>query len=166
MTLTVDRAAGQLILPVLDGPSPVTERPELPPPNVAEANRLAEGARQVGHESTGWVKWSVAHEQLKHETRAHAGSFGDYDARDDVPSFSELYDGVVTVSTDDPGSRGLGREARFEMRWPEATCASHVRMSIASDAKTYRVRIDLTTSEDGEERWSRSWERTIPRDHQ
>ena len=166
VTLTVDRATGELILPVLDGPSPVTERPELPLPNVAEANRSPKEREKTGDESTGWVKWSVAHEQLKHETRAYAGSFGDYDAHDVVPSYSELYDGVVTVSTDDPGVARSESEARFEMRWPEATCTSHVRMSIASDAKTYRVRIDLTTSEDGQERWSRSWERTIPRDHQ
>ena len=152
VTLTVDRATGELILPVLDGPSPVTERPELPLPNVAEANRSPKEREKTGDESTGWVKWSVAHEQLKHETRAYAGSFGDYDAHDVVPSYSELYDGVVTVSTDDPGVARSESEARFEMRWPEATCTSHVRMSIASDAKTYRVRIDLTTSEDDQER--------------
>ena len=42
------------------------------PPNVAEANQSPKERDKPADESTGWVKWSVAHEQLKHETRAYA----------------------------------------------------------------------------------------------
>jgi hypothetical protein len=35
-----------------------------------------------------------------------------------------------------------------------------------SDAETYRVTIELVVSEDGQERWHRSWERSFPRDLQ
>jgi len=52
------------------------------------------------------------------------------------------------------------------MRWPEATCESHVTMSIESDAHDYRVRIELTAGQDGQELGRRSWDETIPRDHQ
>jgi len=39
-------------------------------------------------------------------------------------------------------------------------------MSIESDAHDYRVRIELTAGQDGQELWRRSWDETIPRDHQ
>lgn len=166
VTLTVDRASTELLLPVLDGPSPITERPVLPPPDLEHANQSPKERDKPSDESKGWVKWSVTHEQLKHETRAAAGSFGDYDAHDEVPSFVELYDGEMGVSTEDPGLAWVQAEARFVMRWDEAECGSHVALSLTSDADTYRLRIDLTVSEDGQERWRRAWDRTFPRDHQ
>jgi hypothetical protein len=52
------------------------------------------------------------------------------------------------------------------MRWPEATCATDVTLDVQSDRDEYRVRIDLKVREDGQERWHRTWDRTIPRDHQ
>lgn len=52
------------------------------------------------------------------------------------------------------------------MRFPEATCEARVVMSLTSTATEYRLKLDLTTSEAGEARWSRTWERTFPRDHQ
>jgi predicted acyl esterase len=166
VTLTVDRAATELLLPVLDGPSPVTERPVLPPPNVKEANQSPKERAKPADETKGWVKWSVTHEQLKHETRASAGSFGDYDENDGVPSFVELYDGVLAVSTEDPGRASANSEAGFVMRWDEAVCESHVTLALQSDADAYRLRIDLTVIEDGQVRWRRDWDRTFPRDHQ
>jgi uncharacterized protein len=166
VSLIIDRSSGALTLPVLGGTSPAPERPVLAPPNLAEANQSPKEREKPADESTGWVKWSVAHEQLKHETRAYAGSFGDYEAKGEVPSFVELYDGVVSVSTDDPGAARSESEARFEMRWPEATCASATTMRIESDRDSYRVEIDLRVSEDGRELWHRRWEETFPRDGQ
>ncbi len=110
------------------------------------------------------MKWAIEHHQLAHETRASAGSFGDYDAHGDTPSFVELYDGVVAVSTDDPGRAWSDSEARFELRFPEATCSAHVTMRVESDRSDYHVKIHLTVSEDGRELWTRDWDRTIPRD--
>ena len=56
-------------------------------------------------------------------------AFGDYDAtRRDVPSFRELYGGVVSGVDRRPGARlRPTSQARFELRFPEATCSSHVR---------------------------------------
>ena len=100
------------------------------------------------------------------ETRAVVGSHGDYDEKDDTPSFAERYAGVVTVRPDDPGKASAHGEATFEMRWPEATCGASVTLDVESDRDAYRVQVDLRVSEDGDERWHRTWDRTIPRDHQ
>jgi hypothetical protein len=165
VTLTVERASAGLTLPVLHGPSPVADVPVLAPPSAVPSNQSPK-ARPKTDPSKGWVKWSIAREQLAHETRAYAGSFGDHEADENIPSFVELYDGTVAVSTRDPGVARSQSEARFVMRWPEATCESYVTMRIESDARDYHVHIELTTSEDGQERWRRKWDRTIPRDHQ
>jgi hypothetical protein len=52
------------------------------------------------------------------------------------------------------------------MRFPEATCESHVTVKLDSDRETYRVAIELTVSEDDSVLWVRRWDRVIPRDHQ
>ncbi len=162
-TLSIDRSTATLELPVLHGPSPTPDAPVVPPPDVEHANASPK-ERPKDDDEKGWVKWSVEHHQLAHETRATAGSFGDYEARGDTPSFRELYGGVVAVSTDDPGRAWSNSQARFDMRFPEATCSAHVTMRVDSDRTDYRVVIDLTVSEDDRELWTRQWDRTIPRD--
>jgi hypothetical protein len=68
------------------------------------------------------------------------------------------------VSTRDPGEATAEALSRFEMRYPEATCGVSSNMRIASDADAYSIELDLTVTEDGETRWTRRWERRIPRD--
>ncbi len=165
VTLTIDRAASVLVLPVIDGPSPVEERPALPPANPALAN-VSPKERDKSDLAKGWVRWEHAHEQLGRMTHARAGSFGDYDPTGDAPSFSERYEGEVSVSTEDPGIARTRSEAAFELRFPEATCGAHVRMRIDGDRGTYRLAIELEVSEDGETRWTRAWDRTFDRDAQ
>ena len=162
--LEIDRATATLELPVLEGPSPVDARPSLPSPT--EVANASAKERPKDDPGRGWVKWSVEHRQLSHETVAVAGSFGDYDAdpERDVPSFLELYDGTVRVSTDDPAVSAADAEARFELRFPEATCEAHATVHVESDRHEYRVAIELVTREDGDERWRRRWDRTFPRD--
>ena len=50
--------------------------------------------------------------------------------------------------------------------FPEATCRSVATSTVRSDAETYRLTIEVVVTEDGVERWRRSWERTFPRDDQ
>jgi hypothetical protein len=156
-TLTIDRAGSALVLPVLDGPSPVAERPVLAParPEKAIPNR--------GHQD---YVWRIEHDVAAGETRAVVGNWGDYEAKDDVPSFAEDYRGVVAVSSTDPGVARAEGETRFEMRFPEVTAVSHVKAAVESDEDEYRVKIELRVSEDGEERWVRRWDRAFPRDLQ
>jgi len=37
------------------------------------------------------------------------------------------------------------------------------RLSMESDAETYRIHMDLEVFENDEKKWSREWDRTIPR---
>ena len=61
------------------GPVPVAEPPLVPPPNRAQANASPKELPKDDPEK-GWVVWDVAHHLLRHETRAVAGSMGNYDA--------------------------------------------------------------------------------------
>lgn len=161
--LVIDRGSAVLTLPVLDGASPVVERPQLPPPR---PEVVAGSNDDSSQDASGWVRWEITHDQLGHETRAHAGSFNDYEVDGDVSSFSELYGGHMAVSTTDPGVARADAEGRFVMRFPEGTCESHVTMLLTSTADEYLLKVELTTSESGEQRWGRSWNLTFPRDLQ
>jgi hypothetical protein len=177
VTLTVDRVGAVLMLPVLDGPSPVAERPTMPEPRRDDhvggrhgGSRPPSGdapASSVHHGDRVW--WRIEHDQLARETRAVAGSSGLTEADDDRsgtgPRIDEIYDGSVAVSHDDPGVARTQGRIRFELTWPEVTATSEVRHRIVSDADAYRVEIDLEVAENGETRWTRRWERRIPRDH-
>ena len=160
VTLSLHREASSLILPVMVGPSPVSEVPVLAPPVRPQESTEPDDPEK------GWVLWRVEDDILKHERRAWAGSFNDYPQVGETPAFTELYRGVVGVSTIDPGQAYSDGEATFEMRWPEATCRTHTQVKVNSDRNAYRVRVELVASENGEERWRRSWDRTIPRDLQ
>ena len=156
-TLSIDIATAMLTLPVLDGPSPAAGVPTFASP------RRDDAVPNRGHDS---YAWKIEHDVPAGETRAVVGNWGNYPAEGDVPSFEERYAGTVTVSPVDPGHATAHGEAFFEMRWTEATCATEVTLDVESDREAYRVRIDLTVTEDGELRWRRAWDRTIPRDHQ
>jgi hypothetical protein len=166
VTLTIDRAATSLELPALDGPSPIADVPVLPPPNPRAASiSRKERDKPVGSD-TDFVRWRIEEDVLGRRRRCVAESAGDYRAAGDVPSFAERYGGSVSVSLDDPGGADAEATTRFELRFPEATCAVESRLRVESDRDTYRVRIDLAASEGGTERWRRAWDRTIPRDLQ
>jgi hypothetical protein len=164
VTLTIERGDAELELPVLDGPSPVQARPMLPPPNPGGASVGRKEAEK--DDDSGSVTWAIEHRVLERETVARAGSSGSYPASGEIPALDELYGGRVTVPLDDPGRASADSQARFVIRWPEATCESHVAMRVDGSPDAYRVRIDLTAGEEGGERWQRTWERTIPRDLQ
>jgi uncharacterized protein len=158
LMLTIDRPSATLTLPVLDGPTPATGSPSFAPPL-----RGAEAIPNRGH--TGY-DWRIEHDVPTGESRAVVGNHGDYPAKDEIPSFAERYAGTVTVRPDDPGHASAHGEASFEMRWPEATCGASTTLDVRSDRGSYSVQIDLSVTENGEERWHRTWDRTFPRDHQ
>ena len=155
--LSIDRDAGVLHLPVLEGPAPIAEAPALVPSNGAQHDPKEHGAG-------AW--WRREINETDGELRAETGYGGDYPAGDQAPSFRERYEGVVGVSTADPGRAFADGEAEFEIRYPEATVRSFTRLRLDSDRDAYRLSIELVVEEDGRERRRRRWERTIPRDLQ
>jgi predicted acyl esterase len=160
-TLSIDRAGSALVLPALEGPSPAGRTPELPPPRRPQA--VAESARGDELEE---VVWRIEHDVLRRETRAVVRSGGPSEATDVVPAMVQWYGGTVGASTEDPGRAFVDSSATYELRFPEATVRTRSRLRIESDAEAYRVQVEIDAGEGDEVRWSRRWERRIPRNLQ
>jgi predicted acyl esterase len=160
-TLTIARGGSAITLPTVEGPPSVTERPSLPPPRREpkhhETSRGDEGEA---------VLWRVEHDLVARETRAITSYGGIGDADEHRPKTEERYEGVVGVSADDPGRAWVDARASNILYFPEATVSGQVHWRIESDAESYHVSIELDTAEDGEPRWSRTWQRSIPRNLQ
>lgn len=158
VTLNVERGGSALVLPTVAGAEPYDVRPVLPPSTRSQERR--ESAK--GNASQGAV-WRIEHDVLEGETRAVAGSSGVTEAEGERPRFHEVYEGTVAVSTDDPGNARAESRSAFTIEWPQATVASEARQVIRSDSEAYHLTVELDITEDGEPRWSRRWERRIPR---
>jgi hypothetical protein len=161
VTLTIDRAGSALVLPTVEGPSPFTEGPKLPPPT-REAHPL-ESSRGEQMED---VTWRIEHDVIRGETRAVTAYGGPSPADEVRPATEEWYTGTVGVSTTDPGRAWVDARATNTLHFPEATISGEARWRIESDAEAYRVEIELDLAEEGDRRWSRRWDRTIPRNLQ
>ena len=157
-TLTVERGGSALMLPVIEGPSPITERPVLAIPSRGQERYESSKGNTVDE-----VVWRIEHDVLDRETRAVAQSSGTTEAEGERPRFHELYGGTVAVSTRDPAVARADSRASLTIEWPEATVTSEVHQVVRSDATTYHLTIELDVSENGMPRWSRQWERRIPR---
>jgi hypothetical protein len=72
----------------------------------------------------------------------------------------------VSVSTVDPGAAAAHAVARYEIAWPEATCAVEARMKFRSDADRYHIEIELDVADGDESFARRRWTRDIPRNLQ
>ncbi|MGH2580336.1 MAG: CocE/NonD family hydrolase [Actinomycetota bacterium] len=157
-TLTFERGGSALILPGVDGPSPIGERPVL-----TTASNGQERYESSKGNAVETVVWRIEHGVLDRETRAVAESSGATEADGERPRFHELYGGTVAVSTRDPAVASADSRASLTIEWPEATVTSQIHQVVRSDAEAYHLTIDLDVSENGTLRWSRRWERRIPR---
>ena len=157
-TLTFERGGSALILPVVDGPSPIGERPVLTAPT-----KRQERYESAKGNAVDAVVWRIEHGVLDRETRAVAESSGTTEAEGERPRFHELYGGTVAVSTQDPAVASAESRSSLTIEWPEATVSSEVRQVVRSDAVAYHLTIELDVTENGTPRWSRRWERRIPR---
>jgi putative CocE/NonD family hydrolase len=160
-TLTIDRATATLVLPALRGPSPAGGRPVLPPPRKPQAVRESARGDELAEPD-----WRIEHDVLGRETRAVARYGGPSEGDEVAPPFEQWYGGTVGVSTEDPGRAFVDAGATYVMRYPEATVRTESRTRIDSDAEAYHVRIEIDVSEGDQPRWSRRWERRIPRNLQ
>jgi hypothetical protein len=74
----------------------------------------------------------------------------------------ERYRGTVGAA-ERPGVTWARGSADYRIEWPEATVATSVRLDLRGDAEAFEVRLDLEAREGAELRWTRSWQRRIPR---
>lgn len=151
VTLTIEREGSALVLPIVDGPASIAERPALPPP------------RQPQRWETDDVTWEVQHDVVRDETRAVVAYSTRSEADEVTPAIVERVGGVVGVSADDPGRAWVDASSSYVLAWPEATVSADVRSRIESDATEYRVHLEIDASENGEVRWSRRFDRRFPR---
>jgi uncharacterized protein len=162
--LSVDRNATWLVLPVLDGPPPVSDTPALR--SASETRTARSMPRTADGPTREGVVWSVDEDVLARERRAATRYGGDYAPAGDLPSMLDRYQGVVGVSQIDPASAYARGEGEFEVRYPEGTCRTLATVSVESDRAAYHVTIELVVTENGRERRRRTWDRTILRDLQ
>jgi hypothetical protein len=154
LTLTIEREGSQLVLPIVDGPPPIAERPDLP------------ASRRPQAWDTDGVTWKVERDLIGNETRAVVGYHNRSEADEVAPAIAERVGGVVGVSIDDPGRAWVSATARYELTWPGTVVATEVRSRIESDAEGYQVHLEIDAEEDGSVRWSRRFDRRFARDLQ
>ena len=154
LTLMIEREGSQLVLPIVDGPPPIAERPDLP------------ASRRPQAWDTDGVTWKVERDLIGNETRAVVGYHNRSEADEVAPAIAERVGGVVGVSIDDPGRAWVSATARYELTWPGTVVATEVRSRIESDAEGYRVHLEIDAEEDGSVRWSRRFDRRFARDLQ
>ncbi len=154
VTLTIERDGCSIVLPVVEGASPIAAPPTLPAP------------RRPQTWNTDDVTWSVEHDVARAQTRAVVAYTTRSDADEVVPSIVERNGGIVGVASDDPGRAWVEANSSYVLAWPETTVSTEVRSRIESDANAYRVRLEIDASENGEVRWSRRFDRRFPRNLQ
>lgn len=164
--LEVERSSVELTLAVLDGPE-VAPSPFLPPapPKPPEPEEQEDG--ELPPEQPPVVR-RVERDDVGRQTRAVTSYGSVYDAPFGA-KVSEQYDGVVGVSTTNPGRAWARATTRYRIEWPEATVATEAHLELRSDADAYHVVIEVVAAEDTEDgeygigHIERRFERTIPR---
>lgn len=149
-TLTVDRTGSTLVLPVLDGPPPVSSQPSFAP---GEPRASIYDEHPV---------WQVEEDVLGRERRVTI-DHGLEDDREMNVHVVERYGGTIAVSTTDPGDASAKGGTTFELRWPEATVRCESRGTLRSDAGNWYLELELDVFENGELIARRRWERQVPR---
>ena len=151
LTLAVDRSASAVVLPVVDGPSVISERPALPAPRRPQVWD-AEG-----------VSWVVEHDVARRLTRARIGYGNEKRADEVAPQMRDRVDGEVGVAVDDPGRAWVNATSGYTLVWPEATVSTRAHVRVDGDADAYHLRLEVEAAEDGALRWSRRFDRRFPR---
>ena len=151
VTLSIERADSAIVLPVVDGTSPIRDRPDLP------ASRRPQKWDAEG------VTWAVENDVPRRVTRVRFGYGSAADADEVAPEMRDRVDGEVGVTIDDPGRAWVEASSSYMLAWPEVTVSAGARARVDSDAKAYHLRLEVETIEDGRVRWSRRFERRFPR---
>jgi predicted acyl esterase len=156
--LTIDPSRTSLVLPLVDGPSPVAERPPVEEP--ASANAAGGPDRPADDDSA--VTWRIEHDVYAREARVVVNQHV-VDRPDERTAIAEIEGGVVGVRPEEPGIAWLESSTDYEIAWPEVTARAHARLRLRTDAATYRWELEVDVDEDGERLASRRWSRDVPR---
>jgi hypothetical protein len=156
--LTIDPSRTTLVLPLVEGPSPVAEPPRLTEP---AGSRTAGGPDRPADDDSD-VTWRIEHDVYARETRVVVDQRV-LDRLDDGTTLSEIEGGEVGVRPEEPGVAWVASHTDYEIRWPEVTARSHATLELRSDASTYRFSLQVDVDEDGERLASRRWSREVPR---
>jgi uncharacterized protein len=151
VSLSIERAGSAIILPIVDGPSPIAERPNLP------------ASRRPQRWDADGVTWALEHDVPRRETRARFGYGSASEADEVAPQMRDRVDGEVGVAIDDPGRAWVDAASSYTLVWPEVTVSAEARARVDSDADAYHLRLEVETTEDGAVHWSRRFERRFPR---
>jgi putative CocE/NonD family hydrolase len=151
LTLSIDPAASAIVLPVVVGPSPISDRPNLPP------------ARRPQRWDAQGVTWAIEHDVPRGQTRARVVYGSSAEADEVAPAMTDRVDGEVGVSIEDPGRAWVDATSTTTLSWPELTVSTTARTRIDSDAEAYHLRLDVEITEDGRVGWSRRFEHRYPR---
>jgi len=152
-SITLDRAASSLTLPVLNGP------PLLEPPSFAPGE---DAAHEPGH-----VDW-LSHEDILARERSvsidHGGVRGA--GGNDAVGIEDHYGGEIRVRWDRPGIASASGGVSFDLSWPEVTVRTASKGTLRTDEENWYLELELEVQENGEVIRTRRWERTLPRDLQ
>jgi putative CocE/NonD family hydrolase len=159
------RRDATLVLPVLNGPTPVAERPQLPP---VERRTLEMGEGPTADTDTDaearkGILWRIDHDVMNMRTSTTIDHGGEPAEAKPGTIVHEHYAGTLDVSTEDPGDAGAVGLGSFDIAYGDVHVKTEARLSLRSDASTYHLRMELEAFENDEPKWSRSWERSIPR---
>ncbi|HET9944349.1 MAG TPA: CocE/NonD family hydrolase, partial [Actinomycetes bacterium] len=145
LSLTVDRSASWLELPLAGESVAAPSLPLVAPPEVEASD----------------VDWQVSRDVLRRRTTCSDAHGSDYEV--DGGSVSERYTGAVSVDTVTWEQRAEA-SADFTVRWPDTSVRSRVDVTLVAGVTTYDLEISLQTWCDGEPFAARQWHREIPRD--
>jgi predicted acyl esterase len=147
LTLTIDRSASTLLLPLAGRSQAASGLPLLPPPD--------DGDPGAG------VTWRLERDVLGRRTSCTDEHGSDYEV--DGGQVRERYSGRVEVATGTFAQRAEAA-ADFTLTWPEAAVRARADLVVEAGPTSYDVDLTVETWQDGEPFGSRRWTRSIPRD--
>jgi uncharacterized protein len=150
-SLTVDRAASRLVLPVLRGPSPDPSIPAFPP-----------GDRSPHRPER--VEWQTTEDILARERRVRIDHGGVRGSGAHRLEYHDRYGGEIVVRWAEPGIARATGGVVYELGWPDVKIRTEARGTLASDAETWQLDLELDVFENDVKIASRRWGQRVPRD--
>jgi putative CocE/NonD family hydrolase len=159
--LALGGAAGsRLVLPVIP-PGPAHKRPSFATP---QRYTRAPGVRSDGSGSTWPGKWSICRDEVRDASHGDwSGTAATQYSWGRVEAVEHLTYDVVDAH---PESAAVSGDATTTVTLPDRVLAWSARLEVRSDEKNFYYRLRRELLRDGVTVRERTWQETIPRDHQ